>query len=105
MSRARQREMANGSRDVKNRTQKREKSNTLAELKRKGTYLVRQFSNPQGPLLNREGKSTPLALSARSWGEAVPKNSASTRRLAKKGTALLKRYHRQLKKRREGLSP
>ena len=82
MSRARQREMANGSRDVKNRTQKREKSNTLAELKRKGTYLVRQFSNPQGPLLNREGKSTPLALSARSVGEPVPKNSASVRRLA-----------------------
>lgn len=90
MSRTRQKEMANGSKDSRNRT--RLNPTMIDYLKRKGSFLVRQFGNPQGPLLDRQGKSTKLALSARNWGECVPKNSAAAKRLAKKGKLFSKNF-------------
>lgn len=88
--------MANGSRGGQDPIASA--SDTLEKLRRKGEFLVRHFGNPQGPLLTREGKSTLLALSAKEWGEPVPKNAAAAHHLAKKGEALLEKYHQGLKK-------
>jgi|GEM_PF-2865664 len=71
---------------------------TPAEMRRKGDFLLKQFSNPQGPLLTPEGKSTVLGLSAIAWGEAAPKNAAAAHRLAKKGEALIARADHDSKK-------
>ena len=40
----------------------------------------------------KDGKPTRLALSAHAWGEPVPKTAAAAKKLAGKGTALLKKY-------------
>lgn len=101
MSRARQKEMASGSNDSRNRT--RPSPTMIDYLKRKGSFLVRQFGNPQGPLLDRQGKSTKLALSARNWGECVPKNSAAAKRLAKKGKLSSRNFTRNWKSGEHGL--
>jgi hypothetical protein len=65
------------------------KTDTAEKMRRKGAFLVRQFGNPQGPLLQPNGKSTALALSALAWGEAAPKNEKAAHLLAKKGEELL----------------
>jgi len=69
------------------------------DLREKGLYLIRKFGNLQGALLSASGRPTVLALSARKWGEPVPKNSAAAHKLAKKGEALLKKYHREQRNR------
>ena len=66
------------------------KADTVEKQKRKGSFLTRMFSNPQGPL-KKDGKPSRLALSAKAWGESIPKTLASARKLAEKGRRLLER--------------
>jgi len=65
---------------------------TGQDARRKGSFLTRFFTNPSGPLVNKKGEPTRLALSANAWGEPVPKTAAAAARLAAKGRAILKRY-------------
>ena len=67
-------------------------ANTPEKMRRKGSFLTRMFSNPSGPAQKPNGEPTRLALSARAWGEPVPKTRAAMLRLAAKGRALLRRY-------------
>jgi len=90
MSRKRQREMATGAKASRTASLDGKES---AQGK-KGAFLVRQFGNVQGRLLDGKGRSTALALSAKICGEPVPKNSAAARKLAKKGKELLARSRR-----------
>lgn len=65
---------------------------TGQDARRKGSFLTRLFTNPSGPLVDKNGKPTRLALSANAWGEPVPKTADAASRLAAKGRAILKRY-------------
>lgn len=76
----------------------RGKADTPQKMRRKGSFLRRHFANPRGPLIDEEGKPTRLALSARAWGEPVPKTKAAAKKLAEKGKKLLDRYKRVAKK-------
>ncbi len=67
-------------------------ADTPEKMRRKGSFLRRHFANLRGPLVDDDGKPTRLALSARAWGEPVPKTLAAARKLAAKGTKLLNRY-------------
>lgn len=67
------------------------KADTPEKQKRKGSFLTRMFSRPRGPLIDKEGKPTRLALSARAWGEAAPKSTAAAKKLADKGRRLLEK--------------
>lgn len=67
------------------------KADTVEKQKRKGSFLTRMFTHPRGPLKDKKGKPTRLALSARAWGEAAPKTMAAAKRLAEKGRRLLAR--------------
>lgn len=69
-------------------------ANTPEKMKRKGSFLRRHFANLAGPLTDDDGKPTRLALSARAWGEPVPKTAAAAKELAEKGTRLLERYEK-----------
>ena len=62
------------------------------DARRKGSFLTRFFTNPSGPLVNKKGEPTRLALSANAWGEPVPKTADAAARLAAKGREILKRY-------------
>lgn len=62
------------------------------EMRRKGSFLRRHFANPRGPMKNKEGEPTRLALSAHAWGEPVPKTMTDAKKLAAKGTRLLEKY-------------
>lgn len=74
-------------------------ADTVEKQKRKGSFLTRMFTHPRGPLTDKDGKPTRLALSARAWGEAAPKTKAAARKLAEKGRRLLDRAKRsQLRK-------
>ena len=42
---------------------------------------------------DEKGKPTRRALSAQAWGEPVPATDADVKKLAKKGTELLEKYH------------
>ena len=42
---------------------------------------------------DEKGKPTRRALSAQAWGEPVPSTAAEVKKLAKKGTELLEKYH------------
>ena len=64
------------------------------EMRRKGSFLRRHFTTLRGPLVDKDGKPTRLALSANAWGEAIPKTLAAARKLAQKGLSLLTRYKR-----------
>jgi hypothetical protein len=64
------------------------------DLKRKGSFLVRTFTHPRGPMVDEEGGPTRLALSAHAWGEPVPKTIGAAKKLAAKGQKLLTRYER-----------
>lgn len=72
------------------------KANTPEKQKRKGSFLARFFTNPRGPLTDKNGKPTRLALSARAWGESAPKTMAAAKRLAAKGRNLLERARRAM---------
>lgn len=69
------------------------KADTPEKMRRKGSFLRRHFANPRGPMM-KDGKPTRLALSAHAWGEPVPKTMAAAKKLAAKGTSLLKRYEK-----------
>lgn len=68
------------------------------DLRRKGSFLTRFYTNPKGPLVDEKGRPTRLALAARAWGEPVPKTAQSAARLAAKGRTLLKKYESSKKK-------
>lgn len=72
----------------------RGKADTVEKQKRKGSFLTRMFTHPRGPLKKKDGEPTRLALSARAWGEPVPKSMASAKKLAQKGRNLLARARR-----------
>lgn len=67
-------------------------ADTPEKMRRKGSFLVRFFSNPRGPMKDENGKPTRLALSAAAWGEPVPQTRAAALKLAAKGRRLLDRY-------------
>ena len=70
------------------------KADTPEKMKRKGAFLRRHFANPNpGPMQDEKGKPTRRALSAQAWGEPVPSTEADVKKLAKKGTELLEKYH------------
>ena len=72
----------------------RGKADKPEEWRRKGSFIRRFYANPRGPLLNRKGEPTRIAIAARAWGEAAPRSVAAARSLAAKGTRLLERYRR-----------
>jgi hypothetical protein len=67
-------------------------ADTPTKMRRKGSFLVRFFTNPTGPMVDPKGRPTRLALSARAWGEPVPRNLEDAAKLAAKGRRLLDRY-------------
>ena len=67
-------------------------ADTPEKMKRKGSFLVRSFTHPRGPMI-KDGQATRLALSAHAWGEPVPKTEAEAKKLAAKGRKLLEKYH------------
>ncbi len=68
------------------------RADTPEKMRRKGSFLRRHFATLRGPLKDADGNPTRLALQAHAWGEPVPKTAAAARRLAAKGTELLKQY-------------
>ncbi len=69
-------------------------ADTPEKMKRKGSFLRRHFANPDpGPMKDEKGKPTRRALSAQAWGEPVPSTPADVKKLAKKGSELLEKYH------------
>lgn len=69
------------------------KADTPEKMKRKGSFLVRTFTHPRGPMQDEKGQPTRLALSAHAWGEKVPTNDAQAHKLAQTGHRLLEQYH------------
>lgn len=69
------------------------KPKTPEEMLRKGSFLVRTFTHPRGPMVDPKGEPTRLALSAHAWGEKVPKSVSEAHTLAAKGHTLLAKYH------------
>ena len=67
-------------------------ADTPEKMRRKGSFLARMFTNPRGPMVDRRGRPTRLALSAHAWGEPVPKTMADADALAAEGRRLLERY-------------
>lgn len=70
-------------------------ADTPEKMRRKGSFLRRFFLHPRGPLVDKNGEPTRLALSAHAWGEKVPKTAADAQKLAQKGIKLLERYEKQ----------
>jgi hypothetical protein len=68
-------------------------ANTPEKMRRKGSFLVRTFTHPRGPMLDAKGQPTRLALSAHAWGEPIPKSISAAHKLAAKGHTLLSKYH------------
>jgi hypothetical protein len=73
-------------------------ADTPEKMRRKGSFLVRFFTNPSGPMKKPNGKPTRLALSAAAWGEPVPQDRSDAARLAAKGRRLLERYRNSKEK-------
>jgi len=69
-------------------------ADTPEKMRRKGSFLRRHFANPRGPMVDKNGEPTRLALSAHAWGEPVPKTEAAAKKLADKGTRLLEKYEK-----------
>jgi hypothetical protein len=67
-------------------------ADTPEKMRRKGSFLTRFFTNPSGPMKDKKGRPTRLALSAAAWGEPVPQNAQDAAELAAKGRRLLERY-------------
>jgi len=67
-------------------------ANTPEKMRRKGSFLVRMFSNPKGGATKPDGQPTRRALSAHAWGESVPTSSNAMLALAAKGRRLLAAY-------------
>lgn len=66
---------------------------TPDDMLRKGSFLVRTFTHPRGPMIDPKGQPTRLALSAHAWGEKVPKSVSEAHTLPAKGHTLLSKYH------------
>jgi hypothetical protein len=61
------------------------------DAQRKGSFLRRHYGRKDPhPLKDENGEPTRYAKQAHAWGEPVPKTRADVRRLAAKGTKLLK---------------
>ena len=73
-------------------------ADTPEKMRRKGSFLTRFFTNPSGPMKDKNGKPTRLALSAAAWGEPVPQDSSDAAELAAKGRRMLERYNNVKKK-------
>lgn len=73
-------------------------ADTPEKMLRKGSFLVRTFTHPRGPMIDPKGQPTRLALSAHAWGEKVPKSVSEAHKLAAKGHQLLSKYHAQQEK-------
>lgn len=73
----------------------KEKNPAGQALRRKGSFLTRFYTNPSGPLVDKDGDPTRLALAANAWGEPVPKTAEAASRLAAKGRNMLKKYELQ----------
>jgi hypothetical protein len=68
-------------------------SNPMGQrARRKGSFLTRFYTNPSGPLVDKDGDPTRLALAANAWGEPVPRTAGAASRLAAKGRNLLAKY-------------
>lgn len=76
------------------------KADTIEKKKRKGSFLTRMFTNPSGPLKDKDGHFTRLALSARAWGESAPTTKKSAEKLAAKGRRLLEKAKREEEKKK-----
>ena len=74
-------------------------ADTPEKMRRKGSFLTRFYTNPSGPLQNKAGKPTRLALAANAWGEPVPQTPEAAARLAAKGRRLLEAYEAKKGKR------
>ena len=70
----------------------KESNPTGQKARRKGSFLTRFYTNPSGPLVDKDGDPTRLALAARAWGEPAPRTAGAARRLAAKGRNLLEQY-------------
>lgn len=57
---------------------------SVANKKRWISWALRFYSNPSGPLVDKSGKPTRLALTAAAWGEPVPKTREAALRIAAK---------------------
>jgi hypothetical protein len=70
------------------------------EMRRKGSWAVRFYgrSGRLPPLRDKDGKPTRFALTARAWGEPVPKTAAEARKIAAKGRRLLTKYKKARKR-------
>ena len=71
-------------------------ADTPEKMKPKGSFLVRTFTHPRGPMKDEQGQPTRLALSAHAWGEKVPATDAAAHKLAQTGHKLLEQYHRAM---------
>jgi len=65
---------------------------TGERARRKGSFLTRFYTNPSGPLVDKDGDPTRLAKAANAWGEPVPRTAGAAARLAAKGRNLLEKY-------------
>jgi hypothetical protein len=75
---------------------KPEEEMTPDEMRRKGSWALRFYGRKRlPPLLGKNGLPTRFALTARAWGELVPRTIAAARRIAAKGKRLLERYRLQ----------
>jgi hypothetical protein len=70
----------------------KESSPSGDKARRKGSFLTRFYTNPSGPLVDKDGDPTRLALAANAWGEPVPRTAGAAARLAAKGRNMLEKY-------------
>ena len=68
------------------------KADTPEKKRRKGSFLTRFYTNPRGPMKDKKGNPTRLALAARAWGESAPSTRQQAQKLAAKGRRMLDRY-------------
>jgi hypothetical protein len=72
------------------------------EMRRKGSWAVRFYGRKGAlpPLQKVDGSPTRFALTARAWGEPVPRTVLAARQIAAKGRRLLAAYRRARSKAR-----
>jgi hypothetical protein len=71
-------------------------ADTPEKMRRKGSFLSRMFGpGAPGAMTRDNGEPSRRALSARAWGEPVPKNDSDRAALYAKGQRLLERYKNQ----------
>jgi len=72
------------------------KVKSVEDMRRKGSFLRRFYGRKKiSALQDSHGKPTRYAKAAHAWGEPVPKTKNAVKRLALKGTQLLRRYWKQ----------